>query len=55
MRTLVRWALKCDNAEQLGHRIRQRYERQTRRAGIGPQSTAEDRAAIERLLTDAIG
>ncbi|MET4086677.1 hypothetical protein [Bradyrhizobium sp. S3.5.5] len=22
MRTLVRWALRCDNAEQLGHRLR---------------------------------
>jgi hypothetical protein len=33
LRTLVRWALKCDSAEQLGKRIRQRYDRQHRGPG----------------------
>jgi hypothetical protein len=33
MRTLVRWALRCDSPEQLSQRLRQRYERQAGRAG----------------------
>ena len=28
MRTLVRWAQKCDSAEQLGDRLRKRFDRQ---------------------------
>jgi hypothetical protein len=47
MRTLVRWAIKCDNAEQLGERIRRRYDRQHGcRAGL----TSAEEAEIERLL-----
>jgi hypothetical protein len=42
----------------LGKRIRQRYERQQRRAGStggSPQADAEDERVLDRLLTDAIG
>ena len=34
LRTLVRWAQKCDSAEQLGERLRRRYQRQQARRGI---------------------
>ncbi|WP_063984972.1 hypothetical protein [Bradyrhizobium sp.] len=57
MRTLVRWARRCDSAEQLGHRLRQRFERQQRRAGITggpPLADAEDRRMLDRLLDDAM-
>jgi hypothetical protein len=47
LRTLVRWAVQCQDAEELGQRIRQRYER-----GGQPseRERAEEEAAIERLL-----
>jgi hypothetical protein len=54
MRTLVRWALRCHSAEQLGLKLRQRYERQQRRAGGSPQADAEERRELARLLDDAI-
>jgi hypothetical protein len=34
MHTLVRWAVKCDSAEELGKRLKRRYERQQQRQGI---------------------
>ena len=36
MRTLVRWAQKCDSAEQLGERLKRRYQRQQQRRGLAP-------------------
>ena len=36
MRTLVRWAQKCDSAEQLGERLKRRYDRQLQRRGLAP-------------------
>jgi hypothetical protein len=47
LRTLVRWALKCDSAEQLGKKIRQRYDRQHRHPG---SPSAADDAEIDRLF-----
>jgi hypothetical protein len=47
--TLVKWAQKCDSAEQLGEKIRQRYER------AHPPSRhemAEFDAELDRLLAD---
>ena len=35
LRTLVRWAQKCDSAEQLGGRLKRRYDRQQRRNEAG--------------------
>lgn len=49
LRVLVRWALKCNSAEQLGHRIRQRYERQQRRHGIEPADTRAEAEFAEQL------
>ena len=34
LRTLVKHALKCDSAEQLGERLKRRYQRQQQRAGL---------------------
>ncbi|WP_426615337.1 hypothetical protein [Bradyrhizobium sp. McL0616] len=52
LRVMVRYALKCQSAEDLGKKLRQRYERQERRSG---GSTAQTRQAaaeveVERLL-----
>jgi hypothetical protein len=58
LQRLVKLALECNDAEELGKRIRQRYERQQRRAGStggSPQADAEDERVLDRLLTDAIG
>ena len=41
---LVRWAQKFDSAEQLGERLRRRYQRQQQRQGIGAE--AETRTAL---------
>ena len=49
MRTLVRWALKQDSAEQLGLKLRQRYERQQRRHGIEPADTRAETESAEQL------
>ena len=35
LRSLVRRARKCDSAEQLGERLRRRYQRQQARQGTG--------------------
>ena len=49
MRSLVRLALACDSAEQLGRQLRRRYQRQQQRAGIAPPSRgrAEGKLAAE--------
>jgi hypothetical protein len=36
LRALVRWAQKCDGAEQLGERLRRRYQRQYADAALDP-------------------
>ena len=36
LRTLVKHALKCQSAEELGQRLKRRYQRQRQRAGIAP-------------------
>jgi hypothetical protein len=51
-------ALQCQSAEELGHRLRRRYERQLQRQGVptgrAPQASAEDTAALDRLLDPAL-
>jgi hypothetical protein len=55
MRTVVRWALRCQSAEELGQRLRQRYERQQpRRCRRIAHLEAEDRRELDRLLNDAL-
>ena len=50
MRTLVRWALQCDSAEQLGERLRRRYQRQQQRQGMTPAGNAPAEAEFDRIL-----
>ena len=52
LRFLVRLALKCDNAEELGKRLRRRYQRQQQRQDLVRSGRAEADTEIERLLAD---
>ena len=50
-RSLVKLAVKCDSAEQLGEQLRRRYQRQQQRAGIDTgRVAARDERELERLL-----
>ena len=49
MRTLVKWAQRCDSAEQLGERLRRRYHRQQQRHGLARTGGRDDRELAERL------
>jgi hypothetical protein len=50
LRTLVRYALKCDSAEQLGKKLRERYRRQDLRRGIETSPDREAEAKLEQLI-----
>jgi hypothetical protein len=53
LRTLVRYALKCQSAEELGEGLRARYERQQRRAGLAtgrPRQDVELDSQLDKLL-----
>jgi hypothetical protein len=50
LRTMVRYALKCQSAEELGEKLRRRYARAKQRAGIKTGPSAADEREIERLL-----
>ncbi len=52
LRFLARLALKCDNAEELGRRLRRRYQRQQQRQDLVRPGRAEADAEIERLIAD---
>jgi hypothetical protein len=57
LRTLVRWAQKCDTAEQLGEQLRRRYDRQRQRAGLAQADRrrtdlAEVAERLDQLLVD---
>lgn len=51
LRSLVRLALACDSAEEMGKKLKQRFDRQQQRAGVdtGRPSAVVD-AEIDRLL-----
>ena len=50
MRTLVKWALRCDSAEQLGERLKRRYDRQLQRRGLAPPGNARAEAELDSIL-----
>jgi hypothetical protein len=53
LRSLVKLALACESAEQMGKKLRRRFERQQRRAGIArvlPQAEAELAERLDGLL-----
>jgi hypothetical protein len=47
LRTLVRWAVKCQDAEELGRKIRQRYDSGRQPSG---RERAEEESMIAKLL-----
>ena len=54
MRFLVRHALKCQSAEELGQRLKQRYQRQRQRAGIAPPSNARVEDELAQILGEPL-
>ena len=52
LRALVRWAQKCDSAEQLGERLKRRYDRQLQRRGLAPPRNARADAELDKLLAE---
>ncbi len=49
LRSLVKLALACDNAEQMGKKLKRRFDRSLRRQGVRPaDATAE--AELDRFL-----
>jgi hypothetical protein len=50
MRTLVRWALRSQSAEEFGAKMKQRHDRQHRRSAEGPDPAIM--AKIEQLLDE---
>ena len=51
LRTMVRMAVKCADAEELSERLKRRYQRQQQRQGIAPAGNArvEDELASQIL------
>ena len=54
LRALVKLALKCDSAEQMGKQLKRRFDQSLRRRGIDPgrDRRAEAEAQLDRLLQD---
>jgi hypothetical protein len=52
LRSLVRLAVRCQSAEELGEKLRKRYERQQQRHGIKPGPDRADEAELDRLLIE---
>jgi hypothetical protein len=50
LRALVRWAVKCDSAEQLGERLKRRYDRQRQRQGLAPADRSHAEAKLAETL-----
>jgi hypothetical protein len=51
LRSLVQLALRCQSAEELGKRIKRRYDRSLRRQGIEPRPDYRTDRELERLLS----
>ena len=52
LRTMVRMAVKCADAEELGERLKRRYDRQLQRRGLAPPGNAHAEAELDRILGD---
>jgi hypothetical protein len=50
LRTMVRMAVKCADAEQLGERLKRRYQRQLQRRGLARPGNGRDEDELDRLL-----
>jgi hypothetical protein len=53
MRFLVKLALKCDSAAELGQRLRRRYQRQQQRAGLAQTGNRDHAEVVERARPHA--
>jgi hypothetical protein len=47
---MVRMAVKCADAEQLGERLKRRYQRQLQRRGLARPGNGRDEDELDRLL-----
>ena len=54
LRTMVKLAVRCQSAEELGQRLKRRYRRQQQRAGIAPPGNARDEDELARILGDPV-
>ena len=54
-KSLVKLALECDSAEQLGQRLRRRYDRQQQRQGIAPVGNGRAEAEVAERLDRVLG
>ena len=54
MRTLVKWAQKCDSAEQLGERLRRRYQRQQQGIASAKPARPSDQLDQPRDLAELV-
>jgi hypothetical protein len=54
LRSLVKLALRCQSAEEMGLKLKRRFDRSLRRRGIDPSRSRQRRAEAEldRLLQD---
>jgi hypothetical protein len=50
LRSMVKLAVACDSAEQLGQRLKRRYDRQLQRRGLAPPGNARAEAELDRIL-----
>ena len=50
LRSLVKLALACESAEQLGQQLKRRYDRQRQRAGLGQADHRRAEAELDRTL-----
>jgi hypothetical protein len=53
LRSLVKLALRCQSAEEMGQKLRRRFDRSLRRQGISPRRPSrQGEAELVRLLGD---
>ena len=50
MRSMVKLAVRCQSAEELGERLKKRYQRQLQRRGPAPPGNAHAEAELDRIL-----
>src|SRR4249919_1071310 len=54
LRSMVKLAVRCQSAEELGQRLKRRYQRQRQRAGTAPPGSARDEDELARILGDPV-
>ena len=50
IRSLVKLALECQSAEELGQRLKRRYQRQQQRQGLPPVGRSRAEAEVDHVL-----